>query len=137
MNWLRLEKALGAWSAWYRPRLGRVMEGRRDLTLEEIAARVVVLEFHPGQVYRAGRRPRTVGDCCRGSGQGASWRVLERDARYSEGAVMSGIVSRVLPTHSRFLGPSARTTSSPTFRVVRNRFTLMRAEDQEMFYESF
>ena len=47
MNWLRLEKALGAWSAWYRPRLGRVMEGRRDLTLEEIAARVVVLEFHP------------------------------------------------------------------------------------------
>jgi len=24
MNWLRLEKALGAWSAWYRPRLGRV-----------------------------------------------------------------------------------------------------------------
>ena len=46
MNWLRLEKALAAWSAWYRPHLGRVMEGRRDLTPEEIATRVVVIEFH-------------------------------------------------------------------------------------------
>ncbi len=25
MNWLRLEKALAAWSAWYRPRLGRML----------------------------------------------------------------------------------------------------------------
>ena len=25
MNWLRLEKSLAAWSAWYRPRLGRAV----------------------------------------------------------------------------------------------------------------
>lgn len=31
MNWLRLEKALAAWSAWYRPRLGRVV-GHLDQT---------------------------------------------------------------------------------------------------------
>jgi uncharacterized Ntn-hydrolase superfamily protein len=46
MNWLRLEHALEVWSAWYRPRLGRVMGGRRPMTPEEVAAGVVVLEFH-------------------------------------------------------------------------------------------
>jgi hypothetical protein len=35
MNWLRLEKALGAWSAWYRPRLGRAV------------AKEPGAEFHP------------------------------------------------------------------------------------------
>ena len=46
MDWLRLEKALTAWSAWYRPRLGRLMDGRRPLTPEEVASGTVVLEFH-------------------------------------------------------------------------------------------
>ena len=38
MNWLRLEKALAAWSAWYRPRLG-LMIGAAPAPPD--------VEFHP------------------------------------------------------------------------------------------
>ncbi len=50
MNWLRLEKALGAWSAWYRPRLGRVVAGARILTPEEVRDAVQVVQYHLKEV---------------------------------------------------------------------------------------